>query len=82
MLAYELKKVLPRVIIKHHLTFVKDGFIFYNILAIFETLHCMRTHNSSKSSCMTLKLGMSKAYDRAEWAFLENLMRRMGFSDH
>ena len=31
---------------------------------------------------MTLKLGMSKAYDRAEWAFLENLMRRMGFSDH
>ena len=82
MLAYELKKALPRVIIKHHLTFVKDGFIFYNILAIFETLHCMRTHNSSKSGCMTLKLGMSKAYDRAEWVFLENLMRRMGFSDH
>ena len=42
----------------------------------------MRTHNSSKSGCMTLKLGMSKAYDRAEWVFLENLMRRMGFSDH
>ena len=42
----------------------------------------MKTHNSSKSGCMTLKLDMSKAYDRVEWAFLENLMRRMGFSDH
>ena len=42
----------------------------------------MKTHNSSKSGCMTLKLDMRKAYDRVEWAFLENLMRRMGFSDH
>ena len=65
MLAYELK-VLPRVIIEHHLAFAKDRLIFNNILAIFETLHCMRTHNSSKSGCMTLKLDMSKAYDRVK----------------
>ena len=31
---------------------------------------------------MSLKLDMSKAYDKVEWAFLENLMRRMGFNDH
>ena len=55
---------------------------FNNILAIFETLHCMRTHNSSKSGCMSLKLDMSKAYNIVEWDFLENLMRRMSFSDH
>ena len=60
----------------------RPSYFFNNILAIFETLHCMRTHNSSKFGCMSLKLDMSKAYDKVEWAFLENLMRRMGFNDH
>ena len=82
VLAYRLKKFLPRVIIEHHLAFVKGHLIFYNILAVFETLHCMKTHNSSKSGCMALKLDVSKAYDRVKRAFLENLMSRMGFSDH
>ena len=43
----------------------------------FETLHSMSNHNSKKSGYMALKLDMSEAYDRVEWCFLEEVMRKL-----
>ena len=45
----------------------------------FETLHYMRNHNKGKSGSMALKLDMSKAYDRVEWEYMEEMMIKMGF---
>nr|XP_023906708.1 uncharacterized protein LOC112018414 [Quercus suber] len=61
--------------------FAKGRLISDNILIAFETLHCMKNYNSSASGFMALKLDMSKAYDRVEWVFLENVMWKMGFSE-
>ena len=52
-----------------------------NILVAFELLHHMKTQKSKKADFMTLKLDMSKAYDRVEWHFLIEIMKKMGFCD-
>ena len=48
-------------------------------MVAFETLHHMKQHNSGKHGFMAIKLDISKAYDRIEWVYLENLMEKMGF---
>ena len=66
VIANKLKTILPTIITEHQSAFVKDRLISDNVLMDFETLHCMKHHNSKKTSYMALKLDMSKAYDRVE----------------
>ena len=40
----------------------------------------MKTSKSCKNGFVTMKLDMSKTYDRIEWGFLLQLMGNMGFS--
>ena len=79
VLANRLKKFLNSIITEHQSAFAKGRLITDNILIAFETLHYMKNYNSGSNGFMALKLDMSKAYDRIEWVFLENLMRKMGF---
>ena len=74
VLANHLKTLLPTIVTEHQLAFTKDRLISDNILVAFETLHCMHKHNSGTSGFMALKLDMSKAYDKVEWVFLEDLI--------
>ena len=75
------KKIMPNIITKHQSAFTKNRLISDNILNAFETLHCMQSHKSSENGYMAMKLDMSKAYDRMEWCFLEDLIRRLRFNE-
>ncbi|XP_075659063.1 uncharacterized protein LOC142628921 [Castanea sativa] len=79
VLAKRLKKFMPDLITEHQSAFAKNRLISDNVLVAFETLHCMKNHNSGQTGFMALKLDMSKAYDKVEWNYLQKLLEKMGF---
>ena len=52
-----------------------------NVLIVFETMHHISKKKSGKVGEMTLKLDISKAFDRVEWECLEKIMEKLGFDE-
>jgi hypothetical protein len=80
VLANRLKVWLPKIISPYQSAFIQGRLISDNIIAAYETLHTMHSKMFGKKGYMTVKLDMSKAYDRVEWSFLERVMEKMGFA--
>ncbi|XP_042939447.1 uncharacterized protein LOC122274476 [Carya illinoinensis] len=78
-LANRLNKILPSIISPTQTAFVLGRLITDNIIVAFESLHTMKARLKEREGYMTLKLDMSKAYDRIEWDFLKSVMKKMGF---
>lgn len=52
-----------------------------NIIMTYKALHSMKTRKKGKKENMTIKLDISKAYDRVEWSYMKNMMRKFGFNE-
>ena len=78
-LANRLKKILPSIISDTQSAFVNGRLITDNVLVAFETMHHISQRRIGKKGEMTLKLDMSKAYDRVEWSCLNKIMEKLGF---
>ena len=50
-------------------------------MVAFETMHSIDKKRKGNEGLMAVKLDMSKAYDRVEWAYLESMMKKMGFGE-
>ncbi|KAL5568655.1 hypothetical protein UlMin_025230 [Ulmus minor] len=73
-LANRLKKSLDSVISEYQSAFVGGRLIHDNVLVAFEGIHTIRRGRFGNGSKAALKLDMSKAYDRVEWKFLEEVI--------
>jgi hypothetical protein len=79
MLAFRLKEILPEVSSPMQSAFVPGRLITDNVLVAYESIHAIKNKKIGVNGSCSVKLDMHKAYDRVEWIFLENMMRRQGF---
>ncbi|KAL0446066.1 UNVERIFIED_CONTAM: hypothetical protein Slati_1734500 [Sesamum latifolium] len=51
-----------------------------NVILAYELNHCLKQKIPGKTGHASVKLDISKAYDRVEWCFLERVLGRLGFN--
>ena len=81
VIANRLKTILPQLISPTQSAFVPGTLITDNVLLAYETLHAMHGRKKGKKGALTLKLDVSKVYDRVEWNFLRGMMVKLGFPE-
>ena len=79
VVANRVKPMLPCVTSDSQSAFVLGRLITDNITIAFEMVHRVWNRRWGKVGHMTVKLDISKAYDRVEWDFLEKIMTSLGF---
>ncbi|KAK4394248.1 LINE-1 retrotransposable element O protein [Sesamum angolense] len=74
-----LSRILPRIIAPSQSGFVGGRLISDNILLAQELIHTLDEKRRYEN--VVYKLDMAKAYDRVQWQFLYNVLRKMGFNE-
>ena len=81
ILVKRLKAHLPGIISENQTAFTPGRIISDNVIIAHEAYHALKVSKRQSKSYMALKTDITKAYDRLEWNFLEETMRRMGFCE-
>lgn len=79
ILCLRLQGCLNGIISEAQVAFVPGRQISDNILVAHELMHALKTKKDCAEKYMAIKTDISKAYDRVEWKFLEDIMRKLGF---
>ncbi|CAM8957099.1 unnamed protein product [Rhodiola kirilowii] len=81
ILAMRLQPILGQVISPFQSAFIKGRIISDNFVVAHEISHFLKSRRDDKTFYASIKVDMSKAYDRVEWLFLEKLLLKLGFTE-
>ena len=81
ILVMRLKRHLTNIIAENQTAFIPGRIISDNTIIAHEVYHSLKVKKRQSKSYMALKTDITKAYDRLEWSFLEETMRKMGFCE-
>ncbi|GAU25843.1 hypothetical protein TSUD_31070 [Trifolium subterraneum] len=81
VLANRLKCCLDKCVSQEQSAFVEGRSILDNALIATEVIHALKRKTQGRRGELTLKIDITKAYDKVDWGFLRGVMTKMGFSD-
>ncbi|CAN0926384.1 LINE-1 reverse transcriptase homolog [Linum grandiflorum] len=81
VLANRLRRILPGIISEEQSVFVNGRSIVDNVMFAFEMLHSMKSKGGRKTGEVAVKIDISKAFDRVDWKYMEEILRKMGFAE-
>ncbi|KAL5570870.1 hypothetical protein UlMin_020467 [Ulmus minor] len=81
MLATRMRSVMDSIISEEQSAFIPGRLISDNAIIGFECIHVLKRRRSKKKGFLALKLDMAKAYDRVEWSFIREVLKKLGFSE-
>lgn len=75
-----MKPLLNELIFENQSAFILGKLISDNVMIAYEAHHYLKRKTQGKDGYVSVKLDMSKAFDRVEWDLLRAIMLKMGFS--
>ncbi|GAU37962.1 hypothetical protein TSUD_269770 [Trifolium subterraneum] len=81
VLANRLKCCLDKCVSQEQSAFVEGRSILDNAFIATEVIHALKRKTQGRRGELTLKINISKAYDKVDWGFLRGVMTKMGFTD-
>lgn len=80
VLVRRLKEHLGSIVSEERAAFIIGQMITDNVIVAHELLHCLKVRKQCVISYMTIKMDITKAYDRLYWDFLRITMEKMRFA--
>jgi hypothetical protein len=80
-LVNRMRPLLKDIISETQSAFIPGRMITDNATIAFECIHALQKGSKIAGKFCAYKLDLMKAYDRVDWLFLEEAMRKIGFSE-